>query len=227
MNTVFIYALNDPTRQHLGKTRYIGKAADPYRRYEEHLKTCREKTHKASWIWSLLRIGQTPILEILDEVPEVEWELWEREWIRLYRALGFRLTNGTDGGEGLKNPSLETRKKMRDSHIGKTLTTGHRKKISDAGLGRVPTAATRIKLSIANRNKHPTLESRERNRIAHAGRRHSPESRIKISAVLRGRPVSIYTREKIRASLLGRKHSPARVANLKAAWVKRKAQSGN
>lgn len=161
MNTVFIYALNDPTRNHLGKTRYIGKSTDPYDRYEKHLKfNYREKTHKANWIRSLLQIGQTPILEILDEVPEAEWQMWEKEWIRLYRALGFRLTNISEGGDGgCPKHSIETRAKLRAANSGK----------NHPMFGKSPSPETRAKLRAAN-----------------LGKSLSPETREKISAALSG-----------------------------------------
>lgn len=154
-DTVFIYALNCPVT---GRTRYVGKANDPFSRYEKHLDNNKsERTHKASWIRSLFKIGRSPILEVLDEVPESEWQFWECEWIRLYRALGFDLTNGTDGGDGARGtkgrtpwnkgktcPSLQkpkseqTRERMRISRrgdkrdfarLGHSSSSEHREKI--------------------------------------------------------------------------------------------------
>lgn len=114
METVFIYALNCPST---GRTRYIGKASNPYDRYCSHLdKKPHEDTRKARWLRSL---RENPVLEILDEVPTSEWQFWEREWIRLYRVLMFDLVNGTDGGDGASNVSLEARQKRRDALLGK------------------------------------------------------------------------------------------------------------
>lgn len=202
MKTVFIYALNDPTRQHLGKTRYIGKAVDPYRRYELHLDfNYREKTHKANWIRSLLRVGQTPILEILDEVPEAEWALWEREWIRLYRALGFSLTNATDGGDGVFNPTEATREKMRIAKLGKKRTPEAiaKQRISHSGenhcnFGKKFSEETCEKIGASKRGKILSPEHIQKMSIATSGeknpffgKRHSAETRAKISEARRGR----------------------------------------
>lgn len=179
MKTVFIYALNDPTRQHLGKTRYIGKAKDPYVRYARHLtNNCREKTHKAHWIRSLLQIGKAPVLEILDEVPEVEWQMWECEWIRLYRALGFDLTNVTDGGDGMCNPTKETREKMRVAKLGE--------KCHWFGKSHSVSIEIREKLRAANLGKTYSLETRARMSAAQCGRKHSEETRAKMSAAQSG-----------------------------------------
>lgn len=221
MKTVFIYALNDPNRQHLGKTRYIGKAEDPYRRYELHLEfNYKEKTHKANWIRSLFRAGQTPILEILDEVPESEWSFWEREWIRLYRALGFDLTNGTDGGEG-GIPTVETRAKMSAAlsgeknpmfgrrgknhpmfgRTGKNHPTFGRMGKNNPMFGKSPSAETRAKLRAATAGKNNPM----------FGKTHSAEARSKIGAANSGeknhnfgKSLSLETRRKISAAKLGR-----------------------
>lgn len=156
MDTVFIYALNDPDT---GRSRYIGKASDPYARYEEHLnQNPWQKTRKASWIRSLLKIGQNPILEILDEVPELEWELWEQQWIRLYRMLGFRLTNGTDGGDGCR-ATLEVRAKIGASSKGRTHMRGFRHspktivRMSEAKKGKIFSQAHREALSEARKGQ--------------------------------------------------------------------------
>lgn len=240
MKTVFIYALNDPIRQHLGKTRYIGKSEDPYARYDHHLIACRkEKNHKSNWIRSLLMAGQAPVLEILDEVPEMEWQVWEREWIRLYRALGFRLTNGTDGGEGLFNPSAETRAKISASQSGeKCRLFGHRlssevrAKMSQARLGeknpnfgKSPSAATRAKQRAAQCGakshffgKHHSVETRNKIRVANSGKRRSVETLIKMSAASSGEKNPNF----------GKPWTDERRAKIQATWaLKRKTPRGH
>lgn len=205
-NTVFIYALNDPTRQHLGKTRYIGKAKDPYERYEKHLE-CRhrEKTHKANWIRSLFKQGQAPVLEILDEVPELEWAFWEKEWVRLYQLLGFFLTNETEGGEGMSGRMVSeaTREKIRSKLKGRKLSEEHSRKI-------------RIAQSGAG---HPSF-----------GKKRSEETRRRLRQSHLGISLSLAAREKLRAASLGRIHSPETrskmSAAIKRAWVRRKTKCG-
>lgn len=228
MNTAFIYALNDPNRQHLGKTRYIGKAKDPYSRYEYHVtKGLKERNYKCNWIKSLLAIGQNPVLEIIDEVPEAEWQLWEREWIRLYRALGFELTNETDGGEGLCNPSAETRARMsaaksgeKHPNFGKYHSSETRARMSAAQVGsknhrfgKSHSIETRAKMSAARAGeKHPLF-----------GKSHSPEAREKIRLARIGRVASIETREKMSIARLGKKRSEETRTKMRDAWARRKA----
>jgi hypothetical protein len=133
MTTMFIYALNDPTT---GQTRYIGVTKDPQQRLYDHLSRARKhKSHKDCWIRKLLILHRSPILEVLDEIPSMEWKFWEREYIRLYRIIGFDLTNLTDGGDGGdiwcgRKHSLETRAKMSADHRGKVFSTEHRIKLS-------------------------------------------------------------------------------------------------
>jgi hypothetical protein len=145
METTFIYELIDPVT---GRTRYIGKSDNPFKRFKGHLADALQKrNYCARWINSVLERGLVPFMELVDEVPISEWQFWEREYIRLYRALFFDLTNTTDGGEnppvgvnrgkkhsaewrakisasltGRKRPpfSLEWRKNMGKARIGNT-----------------------------------------------------------------------------------------------------------
>lgn len=117
MNT-FIYALCEPGTRTI---RYIGKSGNPRKRFFEHLDKSfrnRKPTHRSNWIDKLKIQGQSPELLILKEVPLSEWEWWEQCYIRNARMLGFDLVNATDGGEGMKNPSFETRKKISDAVSG-------------------------------------------------------------------------------------------------------------
>ncbi len=99
----FIYVLNDPRT---GEVRYVGKANNPHARFEEH---CRDDTPgrnpKSHWIWGLKSIGLLPVLEVLESVPVSQWESIEREYIRVFRAAGMKLTNTADGGKHSESPT--------------------------------------------------------------------------------------------------------------------------
>ena len=83
------------------------------------------------------------------------------------------LHNRTDGGEGIKNPSKETRKKMSDSHkgekhynYGKSLSEEHKKKLSNVqkgekhyNYGRNLSKETRKKVSKSLEKYHYTIYS--------------------------------------------------------------------
>lgn len=177
METVFIYALNCPVT---GRTRYIGKAKDPYIRLygpQGHLKD-KSKNHRTNWIQSLKAQGKSPILEVLDIVPVNEWRQWEVAYIEFFYEAGFDLVNGTPGGEdppsrqGIPN-SPETRAKISAALAGKPKSLEHCAAVSAALKGK------------------------------HTGRKASTETRIKIRAALTGRPVSSDTREKLRTANTG------------------------
>jgi len=80
--------------------------------------------HKCNWIRQLLTDGVNPEIEILEEVTQDTWQARERYWIQLYKD---SLTNATDGGEGLINPSSEVRKRISET-VSKTLIGNSRRK---------------------------------------------------------------------------------------------------
>jgi len=98
--TTFIYTLS--TKEEPGNIRYIGKANDPKDRGKRHLHPhyLKEGSYKANWLKSELKKGNTPVLKIIDEVSIDDWQFWESYWIEQFIYWGFKLTNGTAGGEG-------------------------------------------------------------------------------------------------------------------------------
>ncbi len=126
METTFIYALIDPRDN---KVRYIGKANKPKYRLQAHL-TDKTKTHKCSWIKSLLKEDLKPELLIIDEVSFKEWQFWEQHYISLYKSWGFNLTNGNSGGYGQVKCSETTRVKLRLANLGKKISNATKIKMS-------------------------------------------------------------------------------------------------
>jgi hypothetical protein len=103
-----IYALKDPRTD---EVRYAHRSS----RLREHIREARVKrTHSASWIRSLGRVGLEPVFQVLEEGWGEGWGNRERYWISEYRRLGAKLTNHTDGGEGSLgwNPPPEWRAKQ-------------------------------------------------------------------------------------------------------------------
>lgn len=150
MRTAFIYGLRCPLT---GLIRYIGKSINPRKRLSRHLHDSRNrKGHRENWLLYLSKQGLKPTLEIIAKVPELEWEFWERSYIRLYRCLGFALVNGTDGGEGAERG--EKNYMYRKTHTPEACT-----KISVANLGRVAGEEECANKSIGHLNKKTTQNS--------------------------------------------------------------------
>lgn len=171
MKTTFIYGLNDPET---GECRYVGKSNNPKKRRWDHVSS-NANYHSVNWIKSLKARGLKPLLEILQEVPFDDWKIWERVWIKASRLIGMKLTNHTDGGDGLCNPTPETRKKLakfgKDHHaFGKP----------GFMLGKKHKPEALAKMSVARKGKKQTPEWIENARITRIGKKKSPKILAKL-----------------------------------------------
>src|SRR5690348_14115498 len=95
-NICAIYILKDPITLEI---RYVGKSKTPFKRFKEHLYRARKgnKTYVYTWIRKILKLGNTPILEILEYTDN--WIEREIYWISYYKRTN-KLTNLSEGGEG-------------------------------------------------------------------------------------------------------------------------------
>lgn len=124
MNTTFIYELFDPIKN---IPFYIGKSNTPYKRLKTHISDIYYKNKsrinydKIKVLESILSRNKKPILNILDEVKESEWQFWEKHYISLYRSWGFNLTNLTVGGDGITDLTGEIGKKISIAIKGHTV----------------------------------------------------------------------------------------------------------
>lgn len=167
----YIYTLSCPETL---AVRYVGKTNDTRHRLAGHLspKNTSKKTWSARWIKGLLDRGLKPVLNIIEEVKFEEWQEAERKWIKHYRDLGCKLCNLTDGGEGLVNPSEETKEKQRANNkrnIAIYQTPEFRAKVSKASKAMIRTPEHCRKIS----------ESK-------IGKKRSPETIKKISESRKG-----------------------------------------
>ena len=63
-----------------------------------------QKGYKANWISKLLRENKRPEIKILECVVEgTGWQEREKYWIMKLKGEGHRLTNFTEGGDGLSS----------------------------------------------------------------------------------------------------------------------------
>lgn len=190
MNPI-VYGLVDPIAP--GHVRYVGMA---FRRSRptSHAKEARRNpkpTHKLNWIRSLQAEGRDPAVLVLEELPEGAAKTFvgfvESCYIKSLRNIGHDLTNGTDGGDGLINPTPEVRARI------------------SAGTKKGQTPKARLLMKEAALRRFAVPENRaERSRSAKAATTES--TREKISNAGKHRSCSIETREKMRLSHLGRKY---------------------
>mgnify|MGYP003338373331 CR=1 FL=1 len=77
---VWIYALKDPRDNEI---KYVGKSNNPEKRLKGHIyKAKYEHTRKGNWIKKLIKLKLLPILEILKETNEDEYQEWEEFYIK-------------------------------------------------------------------------------------------------------------------------------------------------
>jgi hypothetical protein len=163
--------------------------------------------HRCNWIRKLINEGVLPEICLIEITDNDNWQSCERKWIKFYKD---SVTNGTEGGEGLSNPSVEIREKISNSNKGKTLgkkkptrTHEHCLAISKSGKGRkLPPLTSEHKqaISVALSGKQRTQETKDKISKARKGKQGKPiseEAKKKISEKMKNRTFSDEHREKI------------------------------
>lgn len=120
---VYIYVLADPRTK---EVRYIGKTDNPKERLSVHCRDFSRKDHKTNWLRQVNSLKMKPIMQVVEIVDESDWIWYEKWWIAYGKLIGWRLTNSSSGGEGVSNPSEETRKKKSLANKGKKPFAGHK-----------------------------------------------------------------------------------------------------
>lgn len=152
---VYIYVLVDPINNDI---KYCGKTINPKERYIGHLKEKKTQKEKRDWICELKTKKLKPVLEILDEVDDENWDFWEKYWICQLKSWGFNLFNKTNGGEisvvGFKHTE-ETKRKITKSQTGRKLTEEWKQNISNGRRGLKFSKEHIKKLSESHKNQVP------------------------------------------------------------------------
>ncbi len=182
-----VYALRDPITREL---RYVGKTTTGLKRARAHTRPAAllERSHKASWVRSLLARGLCYEIVVL-EVFSSEQGLSEAEcqWIAVGRsALGQRLTNTTVGGDGRSGSkqTAETRAKIAAKLKGRTVSSETRDRLSVVNKKRLMTPEWLRYLRIAS-EKARSPEARARQRVAQTGVTLSAQHRERIGKGVR------------------------------------------
>jgi hypothetical protein len=166
---------------------YVGIGIDKGRAFDKH-------GRNPHWKRIVNKVGYTVNIIHKDidhkEAKKIEILLIEK-YGRKNLGLG-NLVNMTDGGEGLLNPSIETRQKISEVHKGKILSEESKKKMSEAKKGKIFSEETRQKISEANKGNTNMLgkifseETRQKMSEASKGKIKSEETRQKMSEAKKG-----------------------------------------
>lgn len=143
-----IYALADPDT---GDIRYCGKTVRSRRRrmtaHRYDAVIIQRRRHSTNWLRTIYATGKEPEFMVCELVElagldrrqqMVRLNEAERRWIAQLKALGFKLTNATNGGDGThgRKASAETRARIGRAHKGKTITAEQRDTMRLAQLAR-------------------------------------------------------------------------------------------
>jgi group I intron endonuclease len=156
----YIYILIDPETN---LVRYVGKTTNIKRRYSQHIyEAKRIKTHKNNWLKYLLDKKLKPEILVIDEIEENEWTQLEQWYIEYYRFLGYILTNGTLGGDGIigHKHSDYTKSLMSKIHKDKVLSDETKQKISEANIGRIGPMAGKSHTDVAKKKISEKLKGK-------------------------------------------------------------------
>jgi hypothetical protein len=215
MTTKNHFAVYEHIRPDTGQVFYVGKGAPC--RVRNH--TRGHNRHHINILKKLTFFGlKIEVSIVADNLPEESANILEKMRIAMWRAAGVPLVNLTEGGEGLSNPSEETREKIGSHHKGNSYAKGYthteeaRAKISAAHKGRVLGESARRNIGAAKVGNTFCL-----------GRTHTQETRQKISDVTRGKKrtpeqcARISEANRGKKNHLGHKHSPEARAKMSAA----------
>jgi predicted GIY-YIG superfamily endonuclease len=167
-----VYFLVNEREPH--EIRYIGISSDVIRRYNDHCKCYKYKLHtkKNAWILNVLNNGgdiEIGLLEVCESLEIANNR--EKFFIEKYKKLGHRLTNSTIGGTvgtfGYKH-TPQSRAKM-----SLNLKGNQRHSMPHS-------LESKRKMSQSRKGKKMSEKTKMRMRIAHLGKKRSPEARANI-----------------------------------------------
>ncbi len=105
-----------------GEIRYCGGTTRPLKqRLYEHIRNAQislNPTHCSNWIKSLLDNGLKPEIKEIEQLEYDNYHEAEKKWISHFRANNIKLTNLTNGGNGMLGyiPKPESIKKWKETN---------------------------------------------------------------------------------------------------------------
>lgn len=181
---VKIYALKHPDTLEI---RYVGKTVRSLsRRLGNHIanaKGNKHNKHLSNWILKLLKDGKRPIIELIEEIPYLNWQEREKYWIKQYDNL-INLTDGGDGCLGFLH-NKETRKKCGLANLGRKHTEEFKQAMSKRLKGVPLTESHKENIRKSNTGKKASEETKKKLSESHKGIIQSEESRRKRSETIK------------------------------------------
>ena len=225
-NRFYVYVLY---RQDVVTPFYIGKGTGK-RMYDHERPTNQSNAHKTRIIKKMLAAGlkEIPKAKLFENLTSKEAGQIERRLIvHIGRWPNGPLVNLTDGGEGMINPSQETRRKLSIAALGKKLrplTTEQKQKISQAVRGFKHTAEARAKISARSKLQKMSAENKAKLIASRIGAHHTPEARAKMGKGNLGRIKTLEEISKRVAKIIGKRHSKEAIEKMKKAQSNRSVE---
>lgn len=144
-------------------------------------------------------------MDIVEETDDAIWQERERHWIFHFKEQGANLLNHTEGGDGVHNPTPETRYRMGASNRGKRMSEEQRSKISAANRGMKMPPGFSEKIAERNRGRKLSADTREKIGAHHRGKVISEAQRRAVSDAHRGRPMPEWKKQVLREAAAQRK----------------------
>jgi hypothetical protein len=199
-NRFYVY---EHLRLDTGAVFYVGKGTG---------KRCTVKSHhhrNEFWQRTERKAGGFCVRMVASDLDEELAFLIEQERISQLRAIGIKICNMTDGGDGVSGliRTPEWRRKIGDKHKGKVVSKETRAKISASvkASGYAPSQEVRQKISDTHKGHQRALglkhseETKFKMSHAHKGNKsrlgqlRSADEKAKQSASMQGRPQAIFT----------------------------------
>ena len=151
----YIYVLRDPRND---EVRYVGFTIDVQKRWRKHISESARgviNTYKARWIRSLLLLDLQPVIEVVDHGIGGDWQSVEKYWILHHRMQSAKLTNSTDGGDGMvgHKMSFESIEKMRQASLGRKKSPEHIERMT--GRKKSPEEIEKMRQALLGRKLSP------------------------------------------------------------------------